>query len=69
MDKQREDTLAELEVALQELESDEGLTRFVAGHVIASWTPIKSKSTPATTGTDLRRVWRRHFPWTEGKSA
>ena len=36
MDKQREDTLAELEVALQELESNEGLTRFVAGHGIQS---------------------------------
>ncbi len=36
MDEHRKNTLAELEVALQELESDEGLTRFVAGHGIQS---------------------------------
>ncbi len=36
MDSQRQNILAELEVALQELESDEGLTRFVAGHGIQS---------------------------------
>ncbi len=36
MDELRNTTLAEIEAALQELESGEGLTRFVAGHGIQS---------------------------------